>query len=161
MRRDRLQVLADHLRTIPEARKRRFNMDVWGKFIDGFIKVGTPVKLEKYCDTAACALGEATTIPEFRRAGLKSVVNEWERFDGRVLIHITPMYKGRTATHAAQDFFETDYQTAYALFHPNAYFDTGGICIENLSTDDVADRIEILISCDELTFGMIRNAGLL
>jgi hypothetical protein len=89
----RLLTLAKFLRTVP---KKRFNMGFWaaGKFCG---KVNEPE--HNQCGTAACAMGWACTIPEFRRAGLKLIDS---RFDDGYSI---PVYKEHAEFDAARKFF--------------------------------------------------------
>lgn len=61
----RLLKLADKLKTVPDA---NFNMGQW--FGDDTTSLGATLPDPIMCGTAACALGWATTIPEFHRAGL-------------------------------------------------------------------------------------------
>ena len=62
MRTDRLMKLADRLDTVP---REKFDMDTWGSGGAGRTWRSTA------CGTTACACGWATTIPEFKKAGLK------------------------------------------------------------------------------------------
>ena len=76
--RKRLEKLADFLETIPPE---KFDMQVWMKV--SFTALSNLHKSEVYddlvlepvdanvCGTAGCALGWATTIPSFRKAGLR------------------------------------------------------------------------------------------
>lgn len=89
----RLIVLADFLDTIP---KKKFNLRVWmnehlsptrdrNKFPNAFTTLSEvsdalqikPVQCVEpnVCQTAGCAIGWATTIPAFKRAGLRLIYN--------------------------------------------------------------------------------------
>ena len=63
MKKGRLLKLAALLERVPA---RKFDMDVWGES-------KKPAYSEPQCATKACALGWATAIPEFHRAGLHLV----------------------------------------------------------------------------------------
>ena len=61
----RLQVLADYLRTITP---KQWRGESWGRLPGKDLEGG---EVEWTCKTQACALGHATQIPAFKRAGLK------------------------------------------------------------------------------------------
>lgn len=97
MNTERLQILADHLEELdavpPKERTRRFDMGLW------------------FCDTAACALGEATTIPVFQEAGLEL----------RQQYASVPVYAGARGLSAAELFFDISPAHAKAIFLPRSY----------------------------------------
>ena len=70
----RLQLLRRRLKSFRATKGRRFHMPVWG------LHVGTthPVREQNYCGTAACALGWAALMPQFRKLGLKM---HWSKRD--------------------------------------------------------------------------------
>lgn len=85
------------------------------------------------CSTTACALGWATTIPEFHAAGLRVV--------GEQVI----AYAEKSGYEAAMMFFGLDRSTARYIFSTVLYED---FCHEeNISPADVADRIEDFLRC--------------
>src|SRR5687768_6130424 len=103
MNKERLTILAEHLEklelTPKTKRKRIFKMDA-----------GWFDKPEKdNCGTVACAGGEATTIPAFRKLGLKRA------FDG------TPEFEGEQGHTAMQEFFEISSETSQQIFYSNNY----------------------------------------
>lgn len=57
IRRDRLALLRDKLRTIPEG---GFDFGHWGEFYNG-VHLGDRVKIEAKCGATGCALGWATS----------------------------------------------------------------------------------------------------
>lgn len=113
MDRERLTTLADFLDTVPEE---KFDIGIW------FNK----------CRTAGCAVGWATTIPEFKNDGLElhSVAGGFN----------SPCYKSNYSDYAIQDFFRlTSTQSGY-LFYGRAYYDW------NTKPYEVAARIRELLA---------------
>lgn len=115
MQKKRLLMLADYLETIP---KKRFNLALWA---DGeFCGLSEEPSHDK-CGTAACAMGWASTLPAFRKAGLtliKRTPNE----------SLQPAYHARNdpsphfAWNAAVAFFGLkNISPAFWLFHGDAY----------------------------------------
>ena len=98
-----------------------------------------------YCQTVGCAMGWATTIPEFKELGLFLItsalaLNETE-------IH----YKSRYGMRAVQKFFDfQDVDTASILFSPD-YYNPKDITNPLI----VAKRIRLLIKIDEVIFNRI------
>ena len=88
----RLRKLAAYLLTISPA---EFDMDQW------FTTCGTP----------ACALGYATQIKAFRRAGLVADRDEWN-------YSWTPRFNEDCGEEAAASFFQCSPRVADALFIP-------------------------------------------
>jgi hypothetical protein len=90
-------------------------MDSWiATYADGEIK-----NAANKCGTTACALGHAGFIPSFRKAGLKSVVNE-RGWGGRVKF---TNKQGVTYTDydAGLAFFDLSNNEADWLFYPESY----------------------------------------
>lgn len=119
MRTERLLKLADHLDNLPTYRRLSFTMEHW------FHGANEPYPV---CGTACCALGEATTIPEFREAGLTAANRGW--MDAMIPTYepaLTDRYfdldAGKTLTgyRAACAFFDIDYDLAFKLFSPDYY----------------------------------------
>lgn len=96
----RLLILAEHLERIAKRKpkSRSFNLDKW------FEK--TP------CGTAACAVGSACFIPEFKRLGLRlrQVGSAWY-----------PVFKGDAGYTAAARFFGISWGAAETFFCPDSY----------------------------------------
>lgn len=96
MNRDRLQKLADHLRTVPPE---QFDMSFW------------------WCGTAGCAAGHACQIPEFREAGLVIYgcfivyPKRFAPFDPSLV----------SSFNSVMDFFELEYGAAKYIFLPSQY----------------------------------------
>ncbi len=89
---DRLLLLADFLETVPPE---RFDMARW-------TGVDWAGKSDLSCGTAACAMGWATTIPQFRKLGLK--LNKFG----------VPEFKSYFGYGAATRLFDIDfYETTY------------------------------------------------
>jgi hypothetical protein len=97
---DRLLRLADFLDNLPAG---RFDYNHWV----GSDWQGDP---DLSCGTTACAMGWATTIPEFRALGLK-------------LDHTrpTPYFGEKFGSEAAAEFFDISNEDAIYLFTPNAW----------------------------------------
>jgi len=110
----RLLILANHLDTVPEA---RFDYDVYAD-----VDVHESPLDKPECGTQGCALGHATTIPEFRDLGL--VLTQW--FPG-ACVHVEVKsesgkaigYFDRTIDiRAAEVFFGISHLDACYLFLP-------------------------------------------
>jgi hypothetical protein len=100
---DRLQLLADKLRTVaPED----YDQAAW----------------VFECGSAACALGHACVMPEFRTLGLG--------FMGRL-----PCYRGITGVNAGKDFFHLTHTQAMLLFD----------CQPEMTPKEKAAQIEAMI----------------
>ena len=95
----RLLKLAAFLEKLP---RKRFEYSYW---------VGTDWKgkTDLSCGTTACALGWATTIPEFRVAGLK-LTQRGDPINYRA---------GATGFSAAQGIFGISWDQAHSLFMPS------------------------------------------
>lgn len=130
MNRERLEILSRVLKTgLPEG-VTKFNMNV---FVDS-----------QTCGYAACALGAATFIPEFREqgfirgmmggAGEILYVTEWD--------HNIPR-KYFLNFKAAEVFFDLDKNTVRWLFCPNRYGDPGFV---HITPAEVGARIDLLLS---------------
>lgn len=91
-----------------------------------------------HCRTAGCALGWATTIPSFRRAGLKlhcPLHNATDSF-----AQATPRYGMWYGYDAAAVFFGIDAFTTETLFNPTFYSER-----QRRSPKAVAKRIRTLV----------------
>jgi len=113
MKKERLKLLAALLRHLPV---KRFYLGTWADphFAD---EEERSVFGEEYpCDTSACALGWATTIPQFRKAGLKftGLIEN----DSKII-----EFAGEEGFHAAAAFFEITVSQARIIFHPCCYND--------------------------------------
>ena len=112
---ERLGTLAKFLRAVPPE---RFNMDTWVEKSTDNGKVA--------CGYAACAMGWACMIPEFRKDGLK-------------LYGVEPEYNNETGFEVAMEFFDISYENAEYLFSPETYDD-------NVETKEVIQRIDDIIN---------------
>lgn len=86
--RKRLATLINYMRTLPASADRHFDMSTWFNRNLNSLKRGAPQMIKipedglvkdavlNICGTSACALGWATTIPAFSRAGLKLVYDD-------------------------------------------------------------------------------------
>lgn len=99
----RLLLLAERLDKIAARppKTRTFEMGLWLRRVKG-------------CNTAACAVGEATLMPAFRKLGL--TVNR-----DNVTRCMQPVYRGRTSWPAVRRFFGIDADTSHSLFTSSAY----------------------------------------
>ena len=119
MNKHRLRTLQKFLRT--KVNPDRFDMEEWA----GEIKNGKPA-----CGTSACALGWATTIPSFRKAGLRMTKTKQI---GYIYVTITGMrhnytkeqYSSHVSLHrslkAAMKFFDITYTEADYIFANDVY----------------------------------------
>lgn len=103
----RLQKLADFLRIVP---REVFNIRGWlyadiNEDISSHLH--NPERASE-CGFAACAMGWATQIPSFRRAGL-------------LIAGRTPVFKDELGFDAAEKFFDIDAYTSRYLFHGPSY----------------------------------------
>ncbi len=112
--RRRLLVLADFLETLPPE---RFDYGRWA----GESWKGKP---DLSCGTTACALGWATTIPEFRKLGLRLYRKpgaEWTEVVLGKLKDIKIQYMEHPmGTDAAEAVFGLDYYESRYLFMPGS-----------------------------------------
>jgi hypothetical protein len=126
----RLITLARHLRTIAgePSTKRGFNLETWFNDINN-----RAIDFQgKTCGTTACAFGEATFIPEFKRLGL------------RLRDKIVPTFKGKDGFDAAGKFFGISLYDAERLFDPTSYARL------DRTPAKVADRIAALVTGAEI-----------
>lgn len=113
MNRARLALLAATLETIPEE---TFDMSTWGR-LNPFgqrLKGEDEVDIHT-CGTAACALGYATGIPEFKTAGLKLIKYTDESNKSY------PAFNQFRGVSAGREFFGITHNTATQLFLPEGY----------------------------------------
>jgi hypothetical protein len=136
-----------------ETSLRRFDMDSWFRaFVDADAKIkvnlskGTCELASHACGTAVCALGTATMIPEFRKAGLKLRAT-------RVFPQGVPSYRKLTGYAAGAAFFGIAYDDARELFDPSLYDNTArsGEHDEDegqqqITVKDVVGRLDALLN---------------
>lgn len=110
MKKRRLLALARKLYTVPA---KRFDLSSW---------VGCDWRGAKdlSCGTSACALGWATTIPHFRRLGLRLVPSNIADRVARVT------FNDRYNFDAACELFDISRDTAELLFSPSGYLGPAG-----------------------------------
>lgn len=113
----RLEKLAAYMDSLPEGANEHFYMGAWYRH-DGdpahAPKPGTAVQENHLmdCGTTACALGWATTIPEFQNAGLR--MNAYVSTDGGVMG--MPVFRNHEEFDAAEKFFRIDGHDSAVLF---------------------------------------------
>lgn len=111
MNRERLTKLAEFLDNMPE--DGRFSLLTW---VNGLRSINHP------CGFVACAVGWATTIPEFREQGLCMSYN-------------APKFDGKTDWWAVEAFFEITHEQSRVLFAGDHY------AAGHKGPKDVAQRI--------------------
>lgn len=132
----RLLKLADYLEKLPRG---AIKMDAWltdNKVGDNYttlerlnglaeVKKGRKVKLKaapveevRGCGFAACAVGWACTIPEFRKAGLRLEAKQESKHDSFAM---WPKYNGLKGFEAAAKFFGIEPETAEYLFDGDSF----------------------------------------
>ena len=188
MNRERLIILRDFLRSFPleMIEKKKFNLDHWmcsyqtanianpGMYngmesVDPFSFIGEAYKTgvntykkvvePNHCQTVGCAMGWATTIPEFKAAGLRLIQNDNSGQGDAILQYRNPENGFTYMTISAiSEFFSIQHGNAKVLFVPLYYeFE------ETMNPLAVADRIDKLLVCaDEERFcesysDMIKN----
>jgi hypothetical protein len=145
----RLRTLAAFLRTLPPE---RFNYAHWV----GDDWQGAP---DLSCGTTACALGWATTIPEFRAAGLRLV---------RTVIGLEVLFEDEDgfvtddSTTSAEAFFDISRSDARWLFVPWTWTvgpDGASGPNEDASALEVADHIDRFVDAYEAQHGSAEGRG--
>lgn len=134
----RLLKLAEKLESVPA---KKFDMTTW--------KTET-YKGERLCGTAACALGWACEIPEFRKAGLRAKLDYTdESEEGKLQLDYRVTCPSKNAIggvaenrFAGEEFFGLTPGEAYTLFMPETYF---GTVAGNITRRMVAKRIHELV----------------
>jgi hypothetical protein len=117
----RLKVLAAYLRTVPES---QFDLGSWvGEDWKG--------KPDLSCGTTACAVGWATTIPEFQQLGLRLYRSDPE-YD---MNEASPEFEGLHSFTAVSCFFGIDVDKVNYLFMGHRY------PLRKRTPNDVAVRI--------------------
>lgn len=107
MNKRRLKTLAKFLAT--KVKPENFHMEAWANVIDN----GRPA-----CGTTACALGWATTIPSFRRAGLRLTKDRHQNIYITLgdMRHSRKDHPADRSIEAAKKFFGIDTGEAEYLF---------------------------------------------
>lgn len=131
MNTERLSKISHHLRY--HVKDERFNLATWAG--NDTIEWGGLPDLS--CGTTACAMGWATTIPEFRELGLilTRKPNGWGGF-----YPPTIEFDGESHFNAAARFCDISVKEAEYLFNPDSYDEE-----ENASRLEVANRIDDFI----------------
>jgi hypothetical protein len=97
MRKDLLQLLANHLRTVPPE---NFDLKIW------------------HCGTTACAVGHAVNVPEIAAAGLYIDFPRGEPY-GQPKMKDAP---NMTTWETVSKVFDLSYWDALYLFDSNQYY---------------------------------------
>jgi hypothetical protein len=134
MNKRRLLALARKLDTVPVE---RFDISTWV----GMHWQGKP---DLSCGTVACALGWATTIPSFRRLGLRLIEGS-VGLTGYVVL-LKDGYKVASNISAAELLFDIDTRTAELLFMPSSYMAIS----RHVTPKIVARRIRQLVEKGEI-----------
>lgn len=133
---DRLKLLEQYLRGSQVAEK--WGFDEWACFDRNFIPErdgGKNPEVDFFsCGTAGCAAGQATTIPEFKAAGLRLIAVDYSNKG-------TPSYRGWSGLKAMSEFFNLDDRLAQAIFITGANGNRG----VKITPIDVANRIKRLL----------------
>lgn len=134
MKRKRLLALATSLEKLANTKgkpKVRFDLNLWGKQRPDR-RGKTPTKLG--CATAACAVGHAMLMPEFRKQGLSAniICNGY----------MVPVFKNTEDFQAVEKFFDIEDEVAHSLFLPESYLITRGKKAEQA----VAARIRAFVA---------------
>lgn len=145
-RRD-LERFRDYLRAIPRRRYKKFDMSHWAecntadKFVYGEFSERDLLRelREPSCNTSACALGYACSMPQFRRRGLRLHVED----DGTGY----PVYGTEEGTWAGCAFFGIEHEAAAWLFDPIYYMTP----TPDITPKMVAKRIDYLLKHDGAT----------
>lgn len=141
---ERLTILAKFLETVPDD---KLNMLSWRNNVAKNDVEVSDEDLIHDCNTTACAMGWACTIPEFKEAGLTYSVH-----GGCVVFYMKKPNSFTevqyTAYEAAQKLFKlTDYNTTTYLFSPLRYLSVEDEREElNVDKSEVIERILKLIS---------------
>ncbi len=131
MNRERLERLAGFLEGLPPE---KLDMGRWA----GGACLDPRSREQGGCGTTACALGWATTIPEFQAAGLKLRERDWG--PGFTPCVETPDYDA-TGFEAGMVFFDLSYTQALHLFEPSEYPN-----YEDVSVGQVVERIREMLA---------------
>jgi hypothetical protein len=144
MNKDRLMKLVRKLRFVQKNKPTKFNYARWvGQDWKG--------KADLSCGTTACALGFATTIPEFRKFGLRL----HKTIDGGyVSWNNVHMGSGlNSSLYAAEQLFGISRDEANYLFTPNWSISNNGSLLQSPTSDasagEVADHIVRFIAYKE------------
>ena len=133
----RLEVLLDYLRTSVIAHTPgRFNLATWAGNADHPWE-GKP---DLSCGTSACAVGLATTIPEFAEAGLRLAVSTTGE-DAGLVYDCKEDGNYYSNFRAVEKFFDILPSEANYLFSRGSYENE-----EDTTADEVADRIKSFLS---------------
>lgn len=154
LHRERLAILRDFLRNLKLAPDQKFNMGTWGRHsID-------ELPTELMCGTTACAAGWATTIPEFKAAGLKL---RWESRVWKHGQHEGGNYEAVVEVDGmpddSHDYSMTSYKALRYFFGTDEPFDPDNYESASYDDDDeivvqpshVADYIDGILAADEVS----------
>lgn len=108
----RLTRMRDEIKQSSTVSNRKFLMSTWGRH-----KGDHKPPAANYCGTAACALGHAAIVPEFRRAGLTLRWHKYNKnWEAEVLYKTNDGYGYYTGHCAGAEFFGITYAEASDLF---------------------------------------------
>jgi len=133
MNKERLLKLAKFLRTVPEI---FFDLDSFAGNESFPYQEGKDIV---DCGTTACALGWATTIPEFAAAGLRLESMDHISYEARLL------YNGKRNFYAGALFMDISIDECHYLFDPIRY-DIDYNIKPRINPNLVADRIEDFVA---------------
>lgn len=131
---ERLETLKAYLENIPPeiVKKKKFDLNKWMTPSDVRDTEKAPFSVLKkirskdlhvvepnYCQTTGCAMGWATTIPEFKEAGLILAAEPGDIYNACICYK----HKNKWYEHfeAAENFFDIPYTTSRILFNPMYY----------------------------------------
>lgn len=117
--------------------KSQFDMDYFHRTV-----YSTDTK--EYCNTAACAIGLAATLPQFIEAGFKLASKEPDMgcWTSNNIRFAQPTYHGLIGFPAVRAFFGLTWAQANYLFHSDSY---PYVSKKSLTPKVVADRIDDFI----------------
>ena len=132
MRKDYLLMIVDRLKSVkPE----RFDLGNWA----GSNLIPWQGRDDLSCGTIACAIGWATTIPEFRAAGFCLKKHSW--LENQAEIHYQHNGEDLKEFDAVAAFLDIDNRDAEYLFHPDEYIDQYGDELEITGLEGIENVI--------------------
>ncbi len=141
MHADRLLKLAEVLDNVPVE---KFDFGSWGKF-------NSKGNFDLSCGSTACAIGWASTIPEFQELGLKICYanNSGVRVPAYFRTALwRPLFQGRVDFDAVAELFDISPGDAWILFAPASdnYESEDGFLSEDATPQQVAAHIRAYVN---------------